>query len=84
MVGCGTVIWCTVSTSTRHTPGTVLPNQDLSGWAIELPDGLDDNAKRTIKKVREMMANTNPFKDNPLISQLHDGEEDGVAEHGSD
>ena len=69
---------------TRHTSAAVSPQTDLEGWAIELPGGLDDDAKQTIKEVTEMMANTSPFKDNFLVSQLRDGEEDGVVERGND
>lgn len=83
MVGCDSYLIYSFNIHTRHTPAEVSPNEDLGGWAIELRDGLDDDAKRTIEKVREMMASTSPFEDNSLISQLHNGEEDRVLEHGN-
>ena len=56
----------------------------ISGFAVDLPDGLDDNAKQTIGDVTATMATAGPFQDNSLISQLRDGEEDGVVERDND
>ena len=56
----------------------------ISGFAVDLPDGLDDNAKQTIGDATATMATAGPFQDNSLISQLRDGEEDGVVERDND
>ena len=51
----------------------------IVGFAVDLPDGLNDNAQQTINDVTATMATAGPFQDNLLISQLRDGEEDGVV-----
>ena len=56
----------------------------IGGLAINLPDGLNDNAQQTINDVRTTMVTAGPFQDNSLISQLRDGEEDGVVGREND
>ena len=66
-------------------PGAVSPDVVIAGLAIDLPDGWNDDAKRTIKDATETIATaTGPFEDNLRISQLRDGEEDGIVELGDD
>ncbi|KAF8557406.1 hypothetical protein OG21DRAFT_1520484 [Imleria badia] len=64
------------STQMRIVNDTVSPDEVIGGWAIELPNGLSDDAKRTIKDATETMATTDPFQDNFLVSQLRDGEQE--------
>ena len=56
----------------------------IVGVAVDLPDGLNDSAQQTINDVTETMATAGPFQDDPLVSQLRDGEEDGVDERDND
>ena len=56
----------------------------LGGIAVELPNGWDDNAQQTINDATETIANASPFDDNPLISQLHESEENGIVELDND
>ena len=67
-----------------HTPDGVSPDAAIRGLAVELPDGWNDNAIRTINDVTATIATTNPFDSNTLISQLRDGEEDGVVGRDND
>jgi hypothetical protein len=81
MVNCKLV---TVSIFTPgHTPGVVSPGARIRGLAVDLPDGLNDNARQTINDCKATMV-TNPFQDNFLISQVRDGEEDVVVERDND
>jgi hypothetical protein len=81
MVNCKLV---TVSIFTPgHTPDVVSPDAAIVGVAIDLPNGLSDSARQTIDDFKATMA-TNPFQDDFLISQLRDGEEDGVVERDDD
>jgi len=56
----------------------------IGGIIIPLPNGFDDNAQRTLNDATETIANTNPFDDNPLVSQLRESEENGIVEHDND
>lgn len=68
----------------NRTPDGVSPDAAIRGFAIELPDGWNDNAQQTINDVTATIATADPFDNNSLISQLHDGEEGGVIERDND
>ncbi|KAF8124912.1 hypothetical protein EV363DRAFT_1353051 [Boletus edulis] len=48
----------------------------IGGISIDLPHGLNDDAKRTINDARRMITGASPFQDNLLISQLRDDEQE--------
>ncbi|KAF8426173.1 hypothetical protein L210DRAFT_3566203 [Boletus edulis BED1] len=60
----------------RIVNDAISPNALIGGLSVELPNGLIDDAKRIIDDATEMMATANPFQDNFLISQIHDGEQE--------
>ncbi|KAN0084566.1 hypothetical protein V8E55_008070 [Tylopilus felleus] len=64
------------STQVRIIDGaTPQPNAVIDGIIVNFPNGLDDNARRTLYGAMTTITNTDPFDDNPLVSQLRDGEQ---------
>ncbi|KAN0091507.1 hypothetical protein V8E55_005073 [Tylopilus felleus] len=63
------------STQVQIKDGATPPNADVGGIIVNFPNGLDDNARRILDSAATTIANTNPFDDNPLVSQLRNGEQ---------
>ncbi|KAF8421142.1 hypothetical protein L210DRAFT_3573138 [Boletus edulis BED1] len=59
------------STQMRNVNGEISPDMAIGGLCIELPNGPDD-AERVIKRIRKRI---DPFQEDPLVSQLRDGEQ---------
>lgn len=67
------------------TLGPISPDAMIAGVLVDLPNGLNDDAERTINDARETIATTtDPFQDKSLIPQLGDGEEVGVVRCDND
>jgi len=62
------------STQMRRMNDVVSPEAVIVGVAVDLPDGLNNNAQQTINDVTATLATAGPFQDNPLVSQLRDDE----------
>ncbi|KAN0091509.1 hypothetical protein V8E55_005075 [Tylopilus felleus] len=62
------------STQMRIVNGMISPTAPLVGISIDLPDGWNDNVRRTINDATTTIATTDPFQDNSIISQLRDDE----------
>ncbi|KAF8134311.1 hypothetical protein EV363DRAFT_1161194 [Boletus edulis] len=72
------------STQMRMSNGAVSPDAVIGGIYVDLPNGFNDDAKRTIDDAKRMMATANPFQDNFIVSQLREGERHEVDERDND
>lgn len=78
------LVICSFNIHTGPSPGVVPPGTIIRGISVELQDGYNDDAKRTINGAMDMIARiVNPFNDDHLVSHRREGEEgeDGAVTH---